>query len=342
MIGRRHDDDEGKQPATRVLKVMLAALLVAALLNGGVLKRNAEQMPFGGERDFWVAVWTPFAFVGKYTLLDQPRMLLDRQFDTNRAADLFQLPPSVQAPGTSPPSAFSRDGTTPAARQDAPRLRQPAAEAPLRLWVGGDSMAQVLGESLVRLSTETGLFQAELDYRISTGLTRPDYFDWPGHFNDIVTRPSPPEVMVVVFGGNDSQGLKTAEGAIYQPGEPGWHDEYLRRVAGIMDLLRADGRLLVWVGQPIMRSADFSERMQALNEIYSEAAATRPWVRFVPLYDLFADSGGQFNAYLPGDDGQQTLMRQSDGIHLSRAGGDRAANAILDAIYAVAGLPPRR
>lgn len=339
MIGRRRDDEREKQPAARVLKVMLAALLVASLLNGEALKRNAEEMPFGGKRDFWVTVWTPFAFVSKYTLLDQPRELLDREFGNDRGGDPFALPASAEALGGTPPSSTSAGGRPPDAQPMTPALRAPTAQEPLLLWVGGDSMAQVLGESVVRLATETGLFRAELDYRISTGLTRPDYFDWPRQFDAIVRRDPPPEVMVVVFGGNDSQGLKTPEGVIYQPGEPGWRREYLRRVAGTMDLLRADGRLVIWVGQPIMRSADFTARMQALNEVYAEAASSRPWVKFVPLFDLFAGQDGQYGAYLPGEDGQVELMRQADGIHLSRAGGDRAANAILDAIYEVAGLP---
>src|SRR5690606_12367844 len=107
---------------------------------------------------------------------------------------------------------------------------------------------------------------------------------------------------------------------------------------GTMDLLRADGRLVIWIGQPIARSADYSARMEGLNEIYQEAASSRPWVRYLPLWDLFADTDGSYNAYLPDGDGTVELMRQADGIHLSRAGGDRAANAILDAIYEEAGL----
>ena len=59
------------------------------------------------------------------------------------------------------------------------RLPVPATVAPLRTptptsrslsWVGGDSMAAEVGESLVRVAGETGVITPTLDARISTGL----------------------------------------------------------------------------------------------------------------------------------------------------------------------------
>ncbi|MCC7364901.1 MAG: DUF459 domain-containing protein [Dehalococcoidia bacterium] len=341
---------------------MVAALLIAALLNGEALKRNAEQMPFGNERDFWLTVWTPFDFVSDLFFLNEPRRMLDREFGNDTGGDLFELPVSVDGSppdsaqpggdggdppeGNAGPSEGNSDGETDAKKPPATPtppaqlVRTPTAEQPLALWVGGDSMAQVLGESVVRMADESGLFSSRLDYRISTGLTRPDYFDWPGHLAGIVQADPKPEVMVVVFGGNDSQGIKTPEGKIYQPGDEGWAQEYARRVAGTMDVLRAEGRLVVWVGQPVMRSAEFTDRMAELNAIYQEAAASRPWIRYVDLFSLFATPSGTYDAYLADDDGDVVLMRQADGIHLSRDGGDRAAKAIMDAIYAEAGVQP--
>jgi hypothetical protein len=76
-------------------------------------------------------------------------------------------------------------------------------------------------------------------------------------------------------------------------------------------------------------AASFSERMARLDTIYSEEAATRPWIRFFDTRALFANASGGYEAYLPDDSGQPKLMRQADGIHLSRAGGDRLASAVL-------------
>ena len=50
---------------------------------------------------------------------------------------------------------------------------------------------------------------------------------------------------IVLFGGNDSQGLQTPSGDVFQSvSEPGWQAEYARRVGGVMDLMRAEGRIV--------------------------------------------------------------------------------------------------
>ena len=107
-----------------------------------------------------------------------------------------------------------------------------------------------------------------------------------------------------------------------------------------MDLLEdpAGERIVYWVGQPIMRSGSFSERMASVNAIYRDEAESRPWVRYVDAYAMFANDAGQYEAFLPGLDGRVQDMRQGDGIHLTRAGGDLLARHVLDLIEADARL----
>ncbi|HEY8060728.1 MAG TPA: DUF459 domain-containing protein, partial [Acidimicrobiales bacterium] len=169
-----------------------------------------------------------------------------------------------------------------------------------------------------------------LDYRISTGLSRPDYFNWPVHLRDDVL-PTDPEVMVVVFGANDAQPLEV-DGTVRQVSDPAWQAEYRRRVGTTMDLLRSAHRRVVWVGQPRMRSSDFDHRMGILDDIYAAEAEKRPWIHFVDSRPVLAGEDGGYAAYLPGEDGQPELARQGDGIHLSRFGADRLADAVFDVI----------
>ncbi|WP_322817584.1 DUF459 domain-containing protein [Tepidiforma sp.] len=331
----------------RVFGVMVGGMLLAVLLNAPALEQGAASMPYGRERDFWLAIWKPFATVSRLLFLDEPRNLLDRALG-HSDSDLFELPASpddVPPPGEPPPAGHTATPGkgTPAPNptptpQPRPRLRTPTAAEPLRVWMGGDSMAKVLGEALVRQASETGLVTVTHDPQLSSGLTRPDFFDWPGHFDQLV-RSGGYEVFVVMFGANDSQGIKTPDGQIFQPGEPGWSAEYRRRVAGVMDLLGGGNRLVLWVGQPIMRSAEFSQRMAELNAIYREEAAKRPWVQFIDLWPLFQSPSGGYAVYLADDDGVVKEMRHPDGVHLVRAGGERAARAIMAVVRAEAGIP---
>ena len=181
-------------------------------------------------------------------------------------------------------------------------LRRPTVAQPLRLWVGGDSMAQDFGAAVERLASSRGTFTPTLDYRISTGLSRPDYFNWPVHLRDDVL-PTNPEVMVVVFGANDAQPLEV-DGAVRQVGDPEWQAEYRRRVGTTMDLLRAEDRRIIWVGQPRMRSSDFDRRMAILDDIYEAEAKKRPWIHFLDSRPVLAGEDGGYAAYLPDADGQ--------------------------------------
>lgn len=328
--------------------VIVGALLIAVLLNAPWLEDGAKRQPFGKERDFWVAVWKPFAAVSRALYLDQPRRWVEDALGRESGGDVFELPASggdEPAPGgggdrTATPRPDRTPEATPTPAPPRQLLRTPDATAPLRVWVGGDSMTKVLGEALVRQASETGVMTPVQDSQLSSGLTRPDFFDWPGHFNQLVMSDAA-DVYVVMFGANDSQGIQTPAGAIYQPGEAGWTVEYRRRVAGVMDLLKRDGRMVIWVGQPIMRSEEFSARMAELNAIYREEAAKRYWVRFVDLWPLFTAPGGGYDAYIADDDGEVKLMRHPDGVHLVREGGEKAARAILKTIQEEAGLIPK-
>ena len=126
-----------------------------------------------------------------------------------------------------------------------------------------------------------------------------------------------------MFGANDSQGMEV-DGEPVQPDDERWKAEYRRRVGVVMDQLRGEGRLVVWVGQPHIRDAGFDARMTALDEIYAEEAESRPWVRFLDTHPVLSPDGDGYQA-TAGD----TSLRQDDGIHLDRGGADVLAEAIF-------------
>ncbi|MCB0992276.1 MAG: DUF459 domain-containing protein [Acidimicrobiales bacterium] len=329
---------------------------MAMLLNSEQLVRDAERKPFGTGRDMSLAVWEPVSSFASAVGLTLPRRAADAALgrDFSDGSDAFEVvAESGQAAGAgdatrAPSSTSSPDGsnggatTGSTAPQEAATTtttsttttttvppRVPTAESPLDVWVGGDSMAQVFGESFVRMASDSGVISPELDYRISTGLTRPDFFNWPSHFAEIISDGGP-EVMVVIFGANDAQGMELSTG-VFQPFEDEWVAEYSSRVGFTMNqLTEGSDRLVIWVGQPVMRSADFDARMDRLNEIYRSQAQAYERVVYMDTRDLFANGSGQYEAYLTALDGELRNMRQQDGVHLSRPGGDLLADAVLD------------
>ncbi|MCP3936900.1 MAG: DUF459 domain-containing protein [Actinomycetia bacterium] len=341
-------------PAGKALGAGLVALLVAMLLNADQLENDARRKPFGNGRDVSLAIWEPVNDFAGALGLTAPRRVVDEALgrDVSEGTEVVaasSLDTSfTTAPGSSPSTTVDVDGDTSAAISDQGSAEVPTSSTaptttttetprsatvadPLHLWVGGDSMSQVFGESLVRMAAATEVIEADLDYRISTGLTRPDYFNWTSHFADVISS-GDPEVMVVIFGANDAQGMELTTG-VFQPFDDEWVAEYTARVRFTMDQLSADSsRLVIWVGQPIMRSAGFDAKMLRLDEIYEAEAAGRERVVYLDTRPLFANSAGDYEAYLTALDGQVRNMRQQDGTHLSRVGGDLLADAVLDLI----------
>jgi hypothetical protein len=332
----------GRVPAGRVLIVLVAALVLAMLVNADALVRQAEQQPIGPGRDRALAVWHPVQDVSHVLQLYRIRQVADwaaGNGDDHRGGSVV---PAAGAPATAPDAteAGKPTATTAPAVPDG-TLRTPTTGAPLRLWVGGDSLAQVFGQSLVSASEKTGLIAPKLHYEISSGLSRPDFYDWPGALADDVEAQRP-EAVVILLGANDAQGLVLPDAsAVPDVSDPRWTVEYRRRVGALMDELRAPGRLVVWVAQPPMRSRSFDSRMRVVNAAYAAEAASRPWVLYVDPAKVVGDRAGQFADLVPDASGTPVDVRQPDGIHLTRAGGDRLAAHVLALVESRAHLPSR-
>jgi hypothetical protein len=304
-----------------VRQVTIVGIVTFALftvMNAPSLRRVVERQPFGWQRTLELAVVKPVESVGDTLRLTAPRHWADDALG-HEFGDASAFEELTAAEPVEP----ERDPTA---------LPAATAADPLKVWVIGDSQAEILGQSVIAKADATGVMEAELDFHFSSGLTRPDFFNWPGEIQTIVEQDQP-DVMVVVFGANDAQGMEL-EGGVFQPGDAEWNAEYARRVDAVMSYLENQGIRVYWMGQPIARDAGYSERMRILNEIFEEQAAAHPNTTYLSLYELFEKEDGGYGDYLPGADGQLVRMRNPDGIHLTRAGGDLAANEVFEILDA--------
>jgi uncharacterized protein len=183
------------------------------------------------------------------------------------------------------------------------------------LWVGGDSMSESFGRELATQAEATGVIDPTVHTEMASGLTRPDYYDWRAALAADLEA-TDPEVVVAVFGVNDAQGIVLPDGTpIPEVSDPRWTVEYRRRVGAVMDQLRADDRLVLWVTQPPMRDPGFDARIAVVNQAIAAEAASRPWI-------VLVDPAPVVGATTPD-------VRRSDGIHLTEAGGGLLATNVL-------------
>ena len=151
-----------------------------------------------------------------------------------------------------------------------------------------------------------------------------------------------PDVSIVLFGGNDVQGLymtrdlRGPDGGrwiIWQ--NERWPIEYARRVNELCDILAPDGQVIIWIGLPVMRPERFREKCQRVNTIYRAEMAIRRRAYFVETWSVLADVDGNYADKLclePTSAEQRckrTRVRASDGIHIAAAGAKRLETYII-------------
>ncbi len=215
----------------------------------------------------------------------------------------------------------------------------PSAADPAEVYVAGDSDAGTFGPYLEKLMKQTGMVTTTLDYKVSSGLSRPDFFDWSAHFAQQIPVVNP-DIVVVTFGGNDAQGLRSLDkswAVQHNPGAGGddadWRAEYAKRVGAVMDYLGGDNRTLIWVGIPNDNNPDVTARLQVQNEVVMAEAAKRPKVVFVDTWKRFSGlSGGFAEVVQDPRDNEFKEVRAKDGFHLNTTGAEILALDIAEAI----------
>jgi hypothetical protein len=309
-------------PAGQVIAVTLLALVIGLILNAPDIRRTAERQEAGWKREVAVAMIQPFDWFARTVRLDAPHNLIDAAI--GRQDDVS--PPSTTTT-TAPPPVATPDTTT----TTAPFRREITATDPLRMFIGGDSMVGQFGPMLENTAEAGGLVEVtEVLYEFSSGLTRPDFLDWPVRLREI-REAQDPDVIVLFFGGNDAQAIQI-DGTWHEFGSQTWLTEYRTRVGDLMAELDEDGRDVYWMGMPIVRSDDFRQKVEVLNEIYSSEAERFAGVNFVDSWPVFTGADGGFSEYLTDANGDLVDMRLNDGIHLTTAGGIRLAEVTFGVI----------
>ena len=333
--------------AGHVIVAVVIALLVGGLLNAQDLLATAERQPFGWQRDVAVGMAGPVARFSAALGLDRPRdaidtalgrgddgaPVIDEGADSGGAPIIAAPETDAEADPAATATATPEVTTTPTETEPAGPMgldRGPVTAAdPLQMYIGGDSMVEIqFGTALQDLADDTGMIEVPaIEFDRGSGLTRPDFVDWPAKLRD-ASASIDPDVMVVYFGGNDAQPMKI-DGTVYDIQDQEWQDEYRSRVSDLQDQLVEAGHHVYWMGLPIPRDESMVTKFGILNDIYASEADTRDGVTYVDVWDLFAGPDGRYSEFLVDDDGDEADMRLGDGIHLTTAGAYRAARPTI-------------
>lgn len=314
---------------TRVLAIGLICFGVWFLLDAPSLQRSAEVSPLGTRRTVSLDLVGPVASLSRTLGLSSVVGAADRSLGRTPGGG-----PSLAVPirrSKPKPLPVIVNGTT--TTTTLPALNEhPTPAMPLKVLIVGDSVGLDLGQPLVNALAAYGDVTTYLDGRIDTGLSRPDYFNWPAELQIDLTNQQP-NLVVVMIGANDPQGLVTPNGSLTF-GQPGWDAEYSGRVAAFIGEANAAGAHVLWVGMPPMQNPGLDAALTHLNSLVQiqVAAAKDGGASYLSSTPSLGDAKGAYAAFLPDASGAEINVRTPDGIHLTPGGGARLAAAVTSAL----------
>jgi hypothetical protein len=202
------------------------------------------------------------------------------------------------------------------------------------LLAGASSIQFGLGRALERRLETYPQTEIRRFGRYSTGLARPDYFDWMDKADELAEE-FLPNLVIAQIGGNDCQSLTDLEGKLVARfGTPEWNKTFGERVREFIQLFRSRGARVVILGMPIMRSPRFRQKIESLNAVTANICSEES-VDYISLWDITKDRNGEYrHSFLY--NGRERTLRGGDGIHMSLHGALFAAEKITDELEELA------
>lgn len=304
------------------VKATALVAIVLVLFAGGAVRDAGEELEPGIGRDLVTAVGEPTAWLAGQLPFEGWRGDLTGWLSPDE--ELGEG--GFEAAGTPSPAELP-PGDAEAGAQ------APGAGLPLdKLLVTGDSLSTPLDLELARGLAETET-EVVRDPHLATGISNTALADW-GELSTAQVSREAPDAVVVFIGANEGYPLPTGQGGEVSCCVSEWREVFTSRVLQMMETYAQGGEGHVyWLTIPTARDPDRAEIARTVNEAYVEAASSFPdEVEIVDMIETFT----------PGDrytdsieiEGQETIVRESDGIHLNEDGSALAAEIVLGAIGA--------
>ncbi|MDP2710405.1 MAG: DUF459 domain-containing protein [Solirubrobacteraceae bacterium] len=317
-----------------VVCVFVAVFLLLAL-EGASIRSSGEKMEAGVERSVVLAVGTPAGWLADRlpiaSAADRVTALLSPD-DELEGPGGFAAAPVAGAGATASGAGASAPITTDAFDPADLGVEPEQLPALKTLLVTGDSLVQPLDVQLARRLADDGV-RTIREARLGTGISKTDLVDW-GLLSTRQVSQQEPDAVVMFIGANEGFDFPAPGGGSIECCGADWAAIYATRARAMMETYRRDGAARVyWLTLPMPRDAIRQEVARTVNAAIDVAAQPfRSQVRVLDMAELFTP-GERYRAAMAVG-GRQTLVRESDGIHLNEAGAGLALDAVLDRLRA--------
>ena len=189
---------------------------------------------------------------------------------------------------------------------------------PYRVMVAGDSLSAALGPQMKRgLEGYAGLEIIPIG-KSSTGLCRPDFYNWPEVLEKNLQTYHPNLVFMWV-GTNDDQNIYGMSNLGEPPYSPAWKRAYMRKMLEIITICKLHRASLVFITPPVMPDGAFNNKLAEIDSVMLSVCGYYK-VEAIDGRKLLADGQGKFVREMKLPDGSTATVRTPDTVHITEAG----------------------
>ena len=202
-----------------------------------------------------------------------------------------------------------------------------------RILVIGDSLAGGLGAGMARMAANETGFEVVSRFNESSGLTRPDVYDWARAIPKIMEGKNF-NAVVVLIGMNDRQDIRSDAGPLtFNTAE--WIKAYQANTNAIADALKLQNVKVFWLGEPPMGEPAYDADMKIVAALQKDTVVAKGQ-SYIDTRPLLLASDGSYMDFGPDDTGEMRKLRQRDGVTFFKQGNNKFGQLILAAIKATA------
>lgn len=201
-------------------------------------------------------------------------------------------------------------------------LRDFNEDDPLRVYIGGDSLADVYGQNFAERLAESGKVSTYVDSRPSSGLVNTKFFDWNKQAKSITAKYEP-ELFFFIIGTNDA--------SIVKSNPEDYESLYIEKLVELTDNLSTSGQPIYFILAPNMKDPTLNKNVVKLNKVIKMFASSNS-------YEVI-DSGDVLSpkeVFTKSIDGK--TIRTNDGVHITNEGGDILSKFIYSSISSLIDL----
>lgn len=200
------------------------------------------------------------------------------------------------------------------------------AARPVRILLAGDSLMEAMGPQMRdAMRGYENITLIPIGKR-STGLSRPDFYNWPRVLEENL-RKHRPHIVVMWVGTNDPQNVYGKRG-LGEPCSQSWMRAYAGKILEIVKLCQYYRARIIFLSPPVMDTEPLDSQLAQITNLM-RSICRHYRLGFINTRPILADSRGRYmhTGRLP--NGRTAPLRWKDHVHITGEGNILVMNKLL-------------